>query len=411
MRARNGGLVLGMLTAMASWPTEAPAQDQPAQDQEVIGHSVRPERVDATEERRQGLELPEGFALEVFAKGLENPRMMAIQEDGTLYVSQPEPDNVVRLRDTDGDGKADEDEVVASGLGQQLHGLAIHDGRLYIATIHKVYAADIGENGSLGEPQELIGNLPDGGQHPKRTIGFDSEGRLYVSVGSTCNACEEPDPEHATILRAEPDGSSRTVFAKGLRNTIGFAWHPQTGELWGSDHGSDWRGDNDPPDELNRIEEGRDYGWPYCFGDREADPHTEAPKGYETSKDYCRQKTQGMVLGYTAHSAPIDFLFYDGAMFPEAYGNDAFVAMRGSWNRKPPTGYKVVRVDFEKGEPKAVEDFLTGFLIDGESDEPRHFGRLAGLAIMPDGALLVSDDTNGMIYRVSYASEGTQASK
>ena len=399
-RSLTGGLALVTLTALAL-PLQAVAQGEV-----VVGHSVRPERVDATEARRDDLELPDGFELDVFAEGLDNPRMMVALDDGTVYASQPEPSNLLRLRDTDGDGKADENEVVASDLGKELHGLAVRDGKLYIATIHDVYAAEIKDDGSLGEPQRLIGDLPDGGQHPDRTIGFGPDGKLYISVGSTCNSCDEPDPEHATMLRAEADGSNRTVFAEGLRNTIGFDWHPETGALWGSDHGSDWRGDNAPPDELNRIEEGKHYGWPYCFGDRQPDPHEEPPEGAESSQAFCTEQTEPMALGYTPHSAPMAFVFYEGNMFPEAYRNDAFVAFRGSWNRKPPTGYKVVRVTFENGEPTGTEGFLTGFLIDAETDQPKHFGRLAGLAVLPDGSLLVSDDTNGVIYRVSYGGGG-----
>jgi glucose/arabinose dehydrogenase len=193
------------------------------------------------------------------------------------------------------------------------------------------------------------------------------------------------------------EGGERSVFARGLRNTIGFAWHPETRELWGMDHGSDWRGDDQPPEELNRLVEGADYGWPLCFGDRKPDPLFDSQK-VKDKVEHCR-KTQPPALGYQAHSAPIAMVFYGGAQFPADHRNDAFVAMHGSWNRVPATGYKVARVHFEHGRPVRFEDFLTGFLVE---DGRGHFGRPAGLAVTRDGALLVSDDTNGIIYRVSH---------
>ena len=244
----------------------------------------------------------------------------------------------------------------------------------------------------------LINNLPDGGQHPNRTIAFGPDGMLYITVGSTCNACDEPNDEHATILRSQPDGSNRTIYAEGLRNTIGFGWHPQTRELWGMDHGSDWRGNDQPPEELNRIQQGEHFGWPFCWGDRRPDVYLSAePKG-TTKEEFCA-KTQPPVLTYTAHSAPLGMVFYTGSQFPQEYRGDAFVTMRGSWNRNPPVGYKVVRVRYQNGKPVAIEDFITGFLNEKRTAQ---FGRPVGIAVAPDGSLLFTDDTNGVIYRMSY---------
>jgi glucose/arabinose dehydrogenase len=243
-----------------------------------------------------------------------------------------------------------------------------------------------------------VDDLPDGGQHPNRTLAVGPDSMLYVSIGSSCDACAETNPEHATILRTGLDGSGRAVFARGLRNTLGFGFHPTTGALWGMDQGSDWRGDDLPPEELNLIEQGNDYGWPYCFGDAQPDPIIQDPPG-TTKAAYCAS-TEPATLEVQAHGSPIGLAFYTGTAFPIEFAGDAFIALRGSWNRFPPTGYKIVRLRFEAGEPAGFEDFVTGFLIEnGEA----HFGRPAGVTIGPDGSVIFSDDTNGVVYRVAAA--------
>jgi glucose/arabinose dehydrogenase len=200
------------------------------------------------------------------------------------------------------------------------------------------------------------------------------------------------------MLRAALDGTTRSTFASGLRNTIGFAWHPTTGQLWGMDHGSDWRGDDIPPEELNAIAEGGDYGWPYCYGARQIDPVIQDPP--QGSKEQYCATTRRPALSTQAHKAPIGFTFYTGSSFPAEYQGDAFIAMHGSWNRLPPTGYEVVRLVFDDDAvPQRFEPFVTGFLSD---DGASTFGRPAGIAVAPDGALLFSDDSSGVIYRVSY---------
>lgn len=361
---------------------------------EMVGHSLRPVRRDATDERIHQLKLPAGFALEVFARDLGDPRILVIGDDDTVYVSRPDHGDVLALGNAD--GTANGRRTVQSGL-EKAHGLAFAGNRLYVAGERKVVAADAQPDGRLGSWRTIVDNLPEGGQHGRRTLGIGADGLLYVSIGSSCNACDETNREHATLLRMRADGTERTIFARGLRNTIGFAWHPVTNDLWGMDHGTDWRGDDQPPEELNKLIAQGDYGWPGCFGDRRPDLFFVG-RTVTDKEAHCRA-TQPAVLTYQAHSAPIALVFYTGRQFPPDYRNDAFVAMHGSWNRAPVTGYKVVRLRFENGRPVRFEDFLTGFLIE---DGKAHFGRPAGLAVTRDGALLVSDDTNGVVYRIAY---------
>lgn len=363
----------------------------------VVGNTVKPSRREVNEALLKQLKLPAGFEINVFAQDLGNPRMMAFNNDGTLYVTRREQGDVMMLRDRNGDGRTDEARVVASNL-KLVHGITIRENRLYLATPTTVYVADLQPNGTVANLRPLVENLPDGGQHPNRTIAFGPDGMLYITVGSTCNGCDESNEENATIVQVRPDGSQRTIYAEGLRNTIGFGWQPQTKELWGMDHGTDWRGDDKPPEELNRIQRGANYGWPFCYGDRRPDVYLSADPQGMTKEEYCA-RTIAPVLTYQAHSAPIGMVFYTATQFPQQYRNDAFVAMRGSWNRQPPTGYKIVRVRFQNGKPVGFEDFLTGFLIEKGA---AHFGRVAGLIVAPDGSLLISEDTNGVIYRVSY---------
>ena len=326
---------------------------------------------------------------------MQHARMLGVH--GThVYLTRPEQGDVLRLVDVDADGVAESTVTVASGLAN-VHGIAFDPTSVFLATDKRVLRGTVSDTtGDFSGLVDIIADLPDGGQHPLRTLGVGTDSMLYISVGSSCDACPETNVEHATILRAALDGSTRSVFARGLRNTIGFDWHPETGQIWGMDHGSDWRGDDLPPEELNRIEMGESYGWPYCFADRQTDPIIEDPPG-TTKETYCAS-TVGSVLVNQAHGAPIGMVFYDGASFPDEYVGDAFVALHGSWNRFPPTGYKVVRIRFDEGMPVSFEDFVTGFLIE---DGAAQFGRPAGIAVAPDGSLLFTDDDNGMIYRVS----------
>jgi glucose/arabinose dehydrogenase len=341
------------------------------------------------------LNVPPGFRVSVFAKDLGTARMLAVGDDGTVYVTRRDSGDVLALRD-DATGNAVSPRKVVTDL-PRVHGIAVHGTRMYLATIREVYVADIGSDGSVSAPRAIVTGLPDGGQHPNRTVGVGPDGMLYVSIGSTCNQCIETNDEHATILQMTLDGAQRGVFARGLRNTVGFTWHPETRVLWGVDHGSDYKGNEIPPEELNQIQNGLHYGWPFCFGERKADESYALDPPGSTKAEFC-PRTVAPTLTFDAHSAPMQLVFYDGVNFPADYRGDAFVAMRGSWNRNPPVGYKVVRVQFRDGVPMRTSDFLTGFLA---SNGSQHYGRIAGLAVARDGSLLVSDDANGVIYRVT----------
>ncbi|MHB9132551.1 MAG: PQQ-dependent sugar dehydrogenase [Armatimonadota bacterium] len=377
----------------AAKKTQATDQASPA-----TNASFSPRRVAFSTAMLQRLRVPAGFQVNVFAQGVTDARIIVAGPGNVVYVSQPDLGQVTALWDRNRDGRADTQRAVVSGISR-VHGLTIRGNQLYLSPPTRVYVADINADGTVGRPRVFINNLPPGGNHGNRTLAFGPDGLLYISVGSSCNACVERNPEHATMLQVRADGSGRRVFARGLRNTIGFAWHPVTDQLWGMDQGSDFRGPNNPPEELNRIIDGRHYGWPWCYGKRQIDEATPGQPSSTTKAQFC-PTTEPSVLEYQAHSSPIQLAFYTGTQFPAAFRNDAFLTFHGSWNRQPSVGYKVVRIRFDaNGRPTGFEDFLTGFLTDNGTAQ---FGRPAGLAVMPDGSLLIGDDGNGVIYRVSY---------
>jgi Raf kinase inhibitor-like YbhB/YbcL family protein len=393
-------LASGILVASA---LPALAQQGDGVDVSTAANTFKPAKVDATPERFGSLKVPAGFTIKPFAQDLKNIRIIVVAVDGTVYASRRDQGDVIMLKDANGDGMADGAPVVVANRAG-AHGLAIHEGKLYLATVKEVFAAPINSDGTLGELTMLLGDLPDGGQHANRTLTFGPDGMLYLSAGSSCNACNESNPEAATLLRASADGKSRTIFASGLRNTIGFAWNPQTGELWGMDHGIDYLGDDEQAEELNLIRKGKKYGWPHVFGAGGINPQSTPPG--EVSKEQWKKMSVPMTLGYTAHAAPMQLVFYSGTQFPAEYSGDAFVTMRGSWNRKPASGYEVVHINFTAGKPDKIEPFATGFLSDGGTT---HFARPVGLAMAGDGALLMGDDANGVIYRIAYEGADAQA--
>jgi glucose/arabinose dehydrogenase len=346
-----------------------------------------PDRLD------QAVRLPPGFRIEVFARDLAHVRFLAVDPGGTLLASIPRAGRVLALPDDDGDGRAEPARPVIEGL-ELPHGLVFHAGWLYVAETGRVVRAryDPQARRAVGPPEVVVPDLPARGAHWTRTIAFGPDGRLYVSVGSSCNVCEERDGRRAAITRYAADGSGESRFATGLRNAVGLAFRPGTGELWATVNGRDWLGDDRPPELVTRVAEGGFYGWPYCVfeGDRAVpDPDFGGP-------ERCTRVTPPS-LTYQAHSAPLGLAFYTGAQFPPEYRQSLFVALHGSWNRSAPTGYKVIRIRFDEGRPRA-EDFATGWLTGG-----RAWGRPVDVAVGADGSLFVSDDAQGVVYRIRWA--------
>ena len=320
---------------------------------------------------------------------------MAFSPAGVLFVSVPSDGTIVALPDTDRDGKADRAIVFARGLNRP-HGLAFFQGALYVAETNRaVRLTDSQGNLHADRKEVIVPDLPAGGGHWTRTIGFGPDGKMYLSAGSSCNVCEEKDPRRAAILRFNPDGSGPEIYARGLRNSVGFVWHPDTGEIWATDNGRDWLGDDLPPDEINIVCTGSNYGWPYCYGNRIVDKEFNR-------RDFCAT-TVPPVLEIPAHSAPLGLAFYTGPQFPREYRGNIFVALHGSWNRSVPTGYKLIRIRLDGDKPGRIEDFATGWLV-GESA----WGRPVQPIVGPDGSLYLSDDRAGVIYRINYSGPTTR---
>jgi glucose/arabinose dehydrogenase len=338
------------------------------------------------------LKAPDGFKVSVFASDVTNARLMAVSPDGVLYVARQSKGDVVALPDRDKNGKADKLEIVASGLTRP-HSLAFHKGYLYIATNPSVVRVKYANGKVEGTPEKVVDLPVSTTPHWTRTIGFGRDGKLYVAIGSSCNVCEDEDARRTTIMVYNAAGTGGRPYAKGLRNAIGFDWDAN-GVLWADDMGQDRLGEEKPADEINRIEDGKHYGWPYFIENNAPNPDLKDPKG-----SLKPEQATPPALALQPHASPIDLRFYKGNRFPAAYRNAMFVALHGSspTARKEKVGYKVVRVVFKDGKPAGVEDFVTGWLKDGQV-----LGRPAGIITGADGALYISDDNKGFIYRVSY---------
>ena len=340
--------------------------------------------------------LPEGFRIALYAGGIPNARSLAMGADGTIFVGTRKEDKVYALRDSNGDYKADEVFVIASGLNIP-NGVAVKDGALYVAEVTRVLRFDNIEKRLQDPPAPVVvyAGFPDDVHHGWKFIAFGPDGKLYVPVGAPCNVCDREDP-FSTITRMNPDGSGFEIFARGVRNTVGFDWHPDTGTLWFTENGRDWMGDNMPPDEINKAPKaGLHFGFPYCHGENIKDPKYGGT-------DCAKYQTPEIALG--PHVAALGMRFYTGGMFPEKYKHNIFIAEHGSWNRTVPIGYRITLVTLKDNKAETYEVFAEGW-----RQKENTWGRPVDLLVMPDGSLLVSDDMAGAVYRISYQDPGTQS--
>jgi glucose/arabinose dehydrogenase len=342
---------------------------------------------------------PKGFKVNVFAEGgFQNPRWLALAPNGDVFLADSAANKVIVLRDKNNDGRADERFTFAEGLTLPF-GMAFGNGYLYVANTNSVVRFKY-QNGQTqaAEASEKIIDLPGQGynQHWTRNVIFSPDRKkLYVTVGSQSNVSVEPDARRAAISEYNPDGSGFRVFAGGLRNSVGVAFNSVTKQLWTTVNERDGLGDDLVPDYLTSVKDGAFYGWPFAYLGA-----NEEPRRKGENPELVKKTVVPEVL-FQAHSAALGLAFYDGKMFPKEYVGDAFVAFRGSWNRAKLTGYKIVRVRFKNGQPVGgYEDFLTGWLPDENSNEV--WGRPVGLLVLPDGSLLITDDTDKKIWRVSY---------
>ncbi|WP_019864377.1 PQQ-dependent sugar dehydrogenase [Methylovulum miyakonense] len=339
------------------------------------------------------LHLPEGFSVSVYADGLPNARSLALGDNGVVFVGTGKEGKVYAVTDSNADGLAEPHRLIDSGLAMP-NGVAYKDGALYVAAINRIlrYDAVVQHLGHPPAPVVVYGKFPEDKHHGWKYLRFGSDGKLYTAVGAPCNICNPGQDIYTSLVRLNPDGSGLEILARGIRNTVGFDWQPETGALYFNDNGRDHLGDDVPPDELNRwTTKGEHFGYPYCHGGDIPDPEFAAGKK-------CADFT-APVWKYPAHVAPLGMRFYQGGQFPAAYQGQLFVAQHGSWNRTEPQGYRVVLLKFDKqGQVVAEEDFISGWLDkDGTVS-----GRPVDILAMPDGSLLISDDKQGLIYKVSY---------
>ena len=341
------------------------------------------------------LNLPAGFKIEVYADGIDGARSMAMGDNGTLFVGTRNEKRIYAVQDRDKDFKADHIIELDSTL-ESPNGVAFRNGSLYVADVSKLFRYDnIEENlDSVPKPTLIYEDYPENFHHGWKYIAFGPDDKLYVPVGAPCNICDSTsvDERFASITRMDPDGSNREVYARGVRNTVGFTWHPETKEMYFTDNGRDMMGDDIPPCELNRVTEaGQHFGYPFCHGGTIKDP--EFGDQRPCSDFIAPVQTLG------AHVAPLGVKFYTGDMFPEKYKQYAFIAEHGSWNRSKKSGYRISLVKFENNEAVAYETLIDGWLDDETQEQ---FGRPVDLLFLKDGSLLISDDFGDAIYRVSF---------
>ena len=335
------------------------------------------------------IQLPPGFHISLFAANVENARSMAWNGKDTLYVGTRSEGNVYALIDSDGDYQVDKRYVIADDLSMP-NGIVYHQGDLYVAEVNRIlkYKNIDSHKHQSPEPLVIYDGLPDESHHGWRYLNLGPDNRLYVSIGAPCNICDEKD--YAVIARLNLDGSGFEIIARGIRNSVGFTWHPETKELWFTDNGRDMLGDDLPPDELNRVTKmGQHFGYPYCHGGFLLDPEYGEGK---TCSNYVAPEQK-----LAAHAASLGLHIYSGRQFPESYKGNIFIAEHGSWNRSKKIGYRISLVKLKNNKAVAYENFATGWLRNESA-----WGRPVDIKTLPDGSLLVSDDRANAIYRIYY---------
>ncbi|MAD59204.1 MAG: sorbosone dehydrogenase [Flammeovirgaceae bacterium] len=353
------------------------------------------------EELLNKISLPDGFKIDIYASDVENARSMTISPSGTVFVGNRKADNVFALMDNDKDGKVDKKYLITDKLINMPNGVVFHNGDLYVAEVNKIWLfKDVEKNlekiDDVGyypeEPILISDKFPSDKHHGWKYISIGPDNKLYVPVGAPCNICESKDEIYSTITRMDLDGKNQEIYARGVRNTVGFTWHPETGEMWFTDNGRDMLGDNYPPCELNRVQvSGKHYGYPYCHGSDISDP--------EFGSKYPCDDFIKPVQNLGPHVAPLGVKFYDGNMFPDEYKGDIFIAEHGSWNRTKKIGYRITRVKIENNKSLGYEPFIDGWL---EKEKNDAWGRPVDIIFLDDGSMLISDDYANVIYRVTY---------
>lgn len=340
------------------------------------------------------LKLPEGFNIGFFARDVDNARSMALGANGTVFVGNRKGKNVYALVDADKDGVAEKKYTIAKGMNTP-NGVAFHNGTLYIAEISKIWKIDSIESklDNPGNPVLITDKLPTEEHHGWKYISFGPDGKLYIPVGAPCNICDdnEKDKRFSSIMRMDADGNNLEVYAHGIRNSVGFTWHPDTKEMWFTENGRDMLGDDIPADELNiatKIDE--NFGYPYCHAGDIRDPE------FNKGRDCSEFKAPAAKL--TPHGAALGIKFNKGEMFPDQYKNQVFIAEHGSWNRSKPIGYRIMMATLDGNNVTGYKPFIDGWLTNGEA-----WGRPVDVLFLPDGSLLISDDHANAVYRVTYA--------
>jgi len=346
--------------------------------------SIRPGPPDTVSVAGHQLYVQKGFTVNIFAQGVGGVRFLAVGPGGVVYATLSGSGTIVRFVDANADGTAESSVSVLTGLNDPS-GIAFRGDTLYFSEETTVKRLDPG----TATPVTVVAGLPGGGNHTTRTFAFGPDNLLYVAVGSSCNVCSDALPR-AAVTRYNLDGSGAHSFATGLRNSVGLAFNPTTGELWANNNDRDGLGDDIPPEHVNILKDGKWYGWPQCYLPGKA--NADFAPGADCSA------VEPPALTVQAHSAPLGLAFYTGSMFPSEYHGDAFMTYHGSWDRSTPTGAKLVRVRVQSGRPASVEDFVTGWQLGNGS----RWGRPVSVVMAADGALLVSDDLGGRIWRIAY---------